>query len=108
MAASRTGYRFLHFNKCHPLKRLDNIVFSRCGALQVGDLIETINGRSAGDLSLQEAIDLLSDASARSIKLRILPCPEISTCFFEIDFSLTFSILIKVVTFLVEIIRIHL
>ncbi|KAM3174074.1 hypothetical protein ACTXT7_011265 [Hymenolepis weldensis] len=56
----------------------DGSIADRCGALQVGDLIETINGRSAGDLSLQEAIDLLSDASARSIKLRILPCPEIS------------------------------
>ncbi|VDL61026.1 unnamed protein product [Hymenolepis diminuta] len=55
----------------------DGSIADRCGALQVGDLIETINGRSAGDLSLQEAIDLLSDTSARSIKLRILPCPEI-------------------------------
>ncbi|VUZ48141.1 unnamed protein product [Hymenolepis diminuta] len=56
----------------------DGSIADRCGALQVGDLIETINGRSAGDLSLQEAIDLLSDTSSRSIKLRILPCPEIA------------------------------
>lgn len=54
----------------------------RCGALQVGDLIETINGRNAGELSLQEAIDLLSDSSARSIKLRVLPCPDIGNYIF--------------------------
>nr|CDS32312.2 glutamate receptor interacting protein 1 [Hymenolepis microstoma] len=57
---------------------LDGSIADRCGALQVGDLIETINGRNAGALSLQEANDLLCDISARSIKLRILPCPEIS------------------------------
>ncbi|KAM7535933.1 hypothetical protein Aperf_G00000089237 [Anoplocephala perfoliata] len=55
----------------------DGSIADRCGALQVGDLIESINGINAEELSLQEAIDLLSDSNARSIKLRILPCPEI-------------------------------
>ncbi|VDN99581.1 unnamed protein product [Rodentolepis nana] len=56
---------------------LDGSIADRCGALQVGDLIETINGRNAAVLSLQEANELLCDTSARSVKLRILPCPEI-------------------------------
>lgn len=43
----------------------------------MGDLIESIDGIASSDLSLQEAIDLLSDTGAPSIKLRILPCPEI-------------------------------
>ncbi|KAL5109318.1 Glutamate receptor-interacting protein 1 [Taenia crassiceps] len=56
----------------------DGSIADRCGALQVGDLIESINGLKASELTLQEATDLLSDSTSRSVKLHILPCPEIS------------------------------
>lgn len=55
----------------------DGSIADRCGALQVGDLIESINGMKSSELTLQEAIGLLSDSASRSIKLHILPCPEI-------------------------------
>ncbi|VDK22100.1 unnamed protein product [Taenia asiatica] len=59
----------------------DGSIADRCGALQVGDLIESINGLKASELTLQEATDLLSDSTSRSIKLHILPCPENSELF---------------------------
>uniref|UniRef100_A0A5K3FPD0 PDZ domain-containing protein n=1 Tax=Mesocestoides corti TaxID=53468 RepID=A0A5K3FPD0_MESCO len=74
---SAHGYRRLLISHIR-----DGSIADRCGVLEVGDLIESINDRRSTDLTLHEAMDLLESTTAKSIKLCVLPSPESG-----IDFS---------------------
>uniref|UniRef100_A0A5K3FNS9 PDZ domain-containing protein n=1 Tax=Mesocestoides corti TaxID=53468 RepID=A0A5K3FNS9_MESCO len=68
---SAHGYRRLLISHIR-----DGSIADRCGVLEVGDLIESINDRRSTDLTLHEAMDLLESTTAKSIKLCVLPSPE--------------------------------
>ncbi|VDL88859.1 unnamed protein product [Schistocephalus solidus] len=54
----------------------DGSIADRCGALQVGDVIEAINGISTNELDVTDAIRLLDTSGSAMIKLLLMPCPE--------------------------------
>ena len=49
------------------------ILFFRCGALHVGDLIRSIEGTSVEHMSIAEALQLLKCSLDDMVKLEILP-----------------------------------
>ncbi|VDN12139.1 unnamed protein product [Dibothriocephalus latus] len=54
----------------------DGSIADRCGALQVGDVIEAINDISTDELDVTEAVQLLDRGGSATIKIHLTPCPE--------------------------------
>lgn len=53
-------------------------MFSRCGALHVGDQILTIDGSPLDDVSVTEATQMLRGSHGNSVRLEIIPVTSAS------------------------------